>query len=110
MGINKAQHFRKITKAANQPLRARNPAPQKRKDIQRKIATIFQRFVSLTTKQRDAFLLDVVRNKLPQLIDNRNRVLITFLLSISPREKTVTTQHDTVAVWTFPHRPAQHHG
>jgi hypothetical protein len=52
----------------------------------------------------------VVDNKLPQLVDDADCVLVAFLLRISPGEQAVTSQHDAVAVWTLLHRAPQHHG
>ena len=57
-----------------------------------------------------AFLLDVIHNKLSQLIDDRDRIFVALLLRISPGKEAVAAQHDAVAVRTLLHRAAQHHG
>src|SRR6185437_1020381 len=49
-------------------------------------------------------------DKLPQLIDYADCVLVAFLLRVSPGEQAVTAQHDAVAVRTLLHRAPQHHG
>ena len=62
---------------------------------------IFQRLRIANLRTIGAFFLDVVNNKLSELIDDRNRVFVTLLLGVSPGEKAVAAQDDAVTVRTL---------
>src|SRR5471030_2872486 len=94
--IHKAHDFRKIAEVADQSPGARNPSAQERQNINRKIASLFQRLLPRSAEQRGTLLFDVVYDKLPELVDDGNGVLIALSLRISPGEEAVTAEDDTV--------------
>src|SRR5450631_4152488 len=108
--IHKAQDFRQIAGVADQSSRARNHSTQERKNIDRKIASLFQRLLPRSAEQPGTLLFDVLYDKLPELVDDGNGVFIALSLSISPGEEAVTAEDDTVTIRTCLHCAAQHHG
>src|SRR5437773_3612519 len=101
--IHEPEHFRKIAEVSNQTPDAGNSATQERKNIEREISAIVQGFVPRPAKQPSALLFDVAHNELSQQIDNRNRILVTFLLRFSPGKEAMTAQHYPIAVPSLLH-------
>src|SRR5712691_6868350 len=84
--IDKSLNFRKIGKRPNHFFRSRYTATNQRKNIERDVLAIVERFVTLATKQAVAAFFDVTENKLSELIDDADGVLVAFTLRISPGE------------------------
>src|SRR5277367_695943 len=71
---------------------------------------IFKNARPASTKKLCSTFLKMLRNKLPQLVDDRDGVDIALALRLAPSEEPMSAEDNPVAVGRLFYGFAQHHG
>ena len=106
VGVYKVEHLGAIVEVTNHALLARHSPTQKWEEIDSKLTRAVQDVVPRPAENSVSFFLDVLLDKLTELIDHRQSVHVAFALSFTPGEETMTAKHNSVAAGIVIYRRA----
>src|SRR2546421_5368951 len=95
--IDESQHLRAIAEASYHALPHGHPPADERKNVDCQFVLIIERRCSCATKELAFLLFHVLHDELTQLVNDRQRIQITFPRRLSPGAQTMPAQNYSLA-------------